>query len=137
MGFSGDVTETHVKWKAEDNIPDVTSPVSDGEVAFTVTSGGALMCFDLKTGEKIWEHDLKTEIQATPVIAGKRLYVLCADGTMIVAEVGRAFKELARNALGGDDKFVASPAFVRGRIYLRGLTHLYGLGEAPAQPAAP
>jgi outer membrane protein assembly factor BamB len=134
---SGDVTESHVKWKAEDNIPDVTSPVSDGEVAFTVTSGGALMCFDLKTGAKIWEHDLKTEIQATPVIAGKRLYVLAADGTMIVAEVGRAFKELARNALGEGEKFVASPAFVRGRIYVRGLTHLYCLGEAPAKPAAP
>lgn len=134
---AGDVTETHVKWKAEDNIPDVTSPVSDGALAFTVTSGGALMCFDVKTGEKVWEQDLKTEIQATPAIAGQRLYVLCTDGTTVVLEVGRAFKELARNPLGDGEKFVASPAFVRGRIYVRGLTHLYCLGEAAAKPAAP
>ncbi len=133
---SGDVTETHVKWKAEDNIPDVTGPVSDGELVFTITSGGALMCFDLKTGEKLWEQDLKTEVQATPAIAGRRLYVLCTDGTTIVAEVGRAFKELARNALGAE-KFVASPAFVRGRIFVRGLEHLYCLGATAAPAAAP
>ena len=49
---AGDVTKSHVAWTAEENIPDVTSPVSNGELVFTVTSSGLLTCFDAKDGEK-------------------------------------------------------------------------------------
>lgn len=132
---SGDVGATHVRWKAEDDIPDVPSPVSDGVLAFTVSSAGNIVCFDMKNGAKIWAHELGTEVQASPSIVGNRLYVVCADGTTVVAEVGRAYKELARNPLG--EKVVASPAFGRGRIYLRSYTSLFGIGAATAPPAGP
>jgi outer membrane protein assembly factor BamB len=127
---TGDVTESHVSWKATDNIPDVGSPASNGELVFTADSSGALTCFDLKDGKKVWAHELETEVQATPVIAGNRLYIACTNGLTVVAEVGRAYKELARNQL--DEKFYASPAVVGGRIYLRGVNHLYGLGAGVA-----
>ena len=32
--------QTPLVWRAEDNVPDITSPVSNGELASTVTSGG-------------------------------------------------------------------------------------------------
>ena len=34
----GDVTKTHVVWTNEDNVPDVTSPTSNGELVFTLTT---------------------------------------------------------------------------------------------------
>jgi outer membrane protein assembly factor BamB len=86
----------------------------------------------LKDGTKVWAHELDTEVQATPVIAGNRLYVVCTSGLTVVAEVGRAYKELARNQL--DEKLYASPAIVQGRIYLRGLNHLYCLADGAAKP---
>ena len=132
---TGEVGATHLRWKAEDDIPDVPSPVSNGELAFTVSSAGGVVCFDMKSGAKVWAQDLGMEVQASPVIAGGRLYVLGADGVTVVAEVARAFKELARNPLG--EKCVASPAFVRGRIYLRSFTRLFCLGGEPAKPAGP
>lgn len=132
---TGEVGTTHLAWKGEDDIPDVPSPVSSGELAFSVTSGGNLVCFDMKNGAKVWAQELGAEVQASPAIAGNRLYVLCADGVTVVAEVGRTFKELARNPLG--EKFVASPAFAGGRIFLRSSTSLYCLGGAAAKPAAP
>jgi len=38
----GDVTKTHVLWSGEDGVPDVTSPVSNGELVFVVTTPGIL-----------------------------------------------------------------------------------------------
>ncbi|MEI8233589.1 MAG: PQQ-binding-like beta-propeller repeat protein [Verrucomicrobiota bacterium] len=124
---SGDVTQTHVAWTYADNIPDVTSPVSNGECVFFVNSGGIVTCLDAKTGAKQWEHDLGTEIQSSPGIAGNRLYIVATDGHAWVLEAGRAYKELGTGTL--DDKFYASPAFAGGRLYLRGSARLYCLGE--------
>lgn len=130
---SGDITERPLDWKTEDNIPDVTSPVSNGELVFTVTSRGIVTCFDLQDGKMLWDHDLQTEVHPSPVIAGNRLYVTCTNGTTVVAEAGRAFKELARNDLG--EKVFASPAIVGGRMYVRGVKHLFGLAAEDAKPS--
>ena len=129
---AGDVTKTQVAWTAEDNIPDITSPVSNGELVFTTAGGGLLTCFDAKDGKKIWEHDLQSEAQASPAIADGRVYIVGTKGVTVVVEAGRQFKELARNELA--DKFMASPAFANGHIFLRGLTNLYCLGPAGNPP---
>ncbi len=131
---TGDITEKPLAWKAEDNIPDITSPVSDGKLVFTVTSRGIITCFDLEDGKMLWDHDLQTETHPSPAIAGNRLYVICTNGTTVVAEVSREYKELARNELG--EKVFASPAIVDGRMFIRGAKHLYGLAgnEPPPGP---
>jgi len=123
---AGDVTKSHIAWAAEDNIPDVTSPVSNGELVFTVTSSGMLTCFDLKDGKKLWEKDLELELQSSPAIAGNRLFVLSTKGDAVLAEAGREFKELGRAKF--EDTFHASPAFANERVYLRGATNLWCLG---------
>ncbi len=123
----GDVTKTHVAWEAEDNIPDISSPVSDGELVFTLSTPGMLTCYDLKDGKKQWEQDLGAEYNASPSLAGRRLYLVSIKGSVLVAEAGRAFKELARNEMG--EAIFASPAFVGGRIFMRGVKHLFCIGE--------
>lgn len=130
---TGELHDDVVLWKGEDHIPDVTTPVSNGELAFTVTSRGAIACYDVKDGKMLWEKELRTDVHASPVIAGNRLYILCSNGTTVVAEVGREYKELAKNELG--DKIYASPAIVGGRMFVRSLNHLYCFGAAA--PAAP
>ena len=124
---SGDVTKTHVAWSSEENIPDVTSPTTNGDLVFYTTSGGMLTCLDAKTGKKQWEHDFGTELQASPGIAGNRVYIVATDGHAWVVEAGREFKELGQGTL--TDQFFASPAFVGGRLYLRGNASLYCIGE--------
>ena len=124
---AGDVTKSHVAWTAEESVPDVTSPVSNGELIFTVTSSGMLTGFDLKYGKQIWQKDLELEVQSSPAIAGNRLFVLSTKGDAVLAEAGREFKELGRAKF--EDTFHASPAFGGGRMYLRGATNLWCLGE--------
>ena len=124
---SGDVTKSHVAWTVEENIPDVTSPVSDGEFVFTVTSSGNLACFGLKDGKVVWQKALELDVQSSPAIAGKQLLVLGKSGDLISVAASREFKELGRTKL--EDTFHASPAFADGRVILRGATNLWCLGK--------
>jgi outer membrane protein assembly factor BamB len=125
---TGDVTKSNVVWTAGDNIPDITSPTSNGELVFTVTTGGTLTCFNVKDGKKIWEHDLDMEVQSSPGMVGGRVLVLSEKGVAVVVEAGRQYKEVARSEL--PDKFLASPAFAGGKMYLRGATNLWCVGPA-------
>ncbi len=129
----GDVTKTHVVWTFEDNVPDVTSPLSNGELVFTLTTAGMLTCLDAKDGKKQWDHDFDMEFHASPSLAGNRLYLLSQKGTAVVVEAARQFKELFRTEMG--DTFHASPAFAQDRIFLRGVTNVWCLGAAPAKAA--
>jgi outer membrane protein assembly factor BamB len=130
----GDVTKTHVSWSTEENVPDVTSPVSNGDLAFTLTTPGVLTCFDMKDGKKLWEHDFEMECHSSPSLAAGRVYVFGQKGTAIVTEAGREFKELFRTEM--PDAFHASPAFTQDMIILRGTTNLWGLASAPIKERA-
>jgi outer membrane protein assembly factor BamB len=123
----GDVTKTHAAWTNEDNVPDITSPVSNGELVFTVTTSGMLTCLDAKDGKKQWEHDYDFECHASPTLVGQRLYLLGQKGTAVAVEAGRQFKELFRTEMG--DTFSASPAFAQDRIVMRGGTNMWCIGK--------
>jgi len=126
----GDVTETHIAWTMDEGGPDVCCPVSDGQYAYLLESHGLIMCCRLADGEKVYEHDLRDNFTASPSLAAGRLYFLSMDGVMTIAEAGPEYEELTTNALG--EKCHASPAFVDGRIYIRGLENLYCIGGAVA-----
>jgi outer membrane protein assembly factor BamB len=130
----GEVTKTHVAWTTEENVPDVTSPVGNSDLVFTLTTPGMLTCFDAKDGKKQWEHDFEIECHSSPSLAGNQLYLFGQKGTAIVAEAGRQFKELYRTDMG--DVFHASPAFTQDKIILRGVTNLWCLAKQPSKDRA-
>jgi outer membrane protein assembly factor BamB len=122
----GDVTETHVAWKI-DGGPDICSPVSNGQFLYLLSSDGYLSCYKTADGAMLWEQNLKDYFQASPSLVGDKLYLLSEEGVMFIVEAGREYKELARNELG--EKCYASPAFLDGRIYLRGEKNLFCIGN--------
>ncbi len=122
----GDISKTHVAWTNEDNVPDVTSPVSNGQLVFSLTTAGMLTCFDAKDGKKLWEHDFEFECHASPTVVGSRLYFVGQKGVAVVVEAARQFKELFRTEMG--DTFSASPAFAQDKIVMRGETNVWCLG---------
>ncbi|MCP4451290.1 MAG: PQQ-binding-like beta-propeller repeat protein, partial [Planctomycetes bacterium] len=119
--------DTHLAWSSDEWVPDICSPVSNGELVFTLMTSGLLMCYDVNDGKKQWEHDFDMEFQASPATAGNRLYLFEHTGKVIVLDVSRQFKELARSNLG--EPIYASPAFVEGRIYIRSAKSLFCIGE--------
>ena len=118
----GDVTKTHLGWVAEDGIPDVASPVSNGELVFVVDNGGTLSCYDAKTGKKQWQHDLEEGCNSSPSLVGGKLCLITKQGVFITFEAAREFKELSRSSIG--ESVSASPAFANGRMFVRGHKHL-------------
>ena len=58
----GDVTKTHVAWKAEDGIPDICSPVSDGTYVYLLDSEGLITCYKVEDGKKVYEHEMKETV---------------------------------------------------------------------------
>lgn len=123
---SGDVTETHIAWFAEDGLPDIVSPAATDDFVYLLTTDGLLTCYETKTGTKAYEQDIALMFNASPSIAGDKLYLISTKGVAIIVQIGPAYKELGRAELG--EGVNASPAFQDGRIYIRGKKHLYCMG---------
>ncbi len=123
----GDVSKTALAWEASGNIPDISSPLSDGTRLWTLSTDGTLDCFSIADGSKVYSQSLDAETHASPCLVGDKLYILTRDGQMIIASAGAEYKEIQRAAI--EEKCYASPAFAAGRIYLRSVSHLYCIGE--------
>jgi outer membrane protein assembly factor BamB len=126
----GDVSKSHIEWSFDEDIPDVTSPVSNGELLFFVTTSGLLTCVDMKDGKRVWNHDFAFDCHASPAIADGKLYQLGQEGSVVVIEASREFKELFRVKM--PDSFHASPAFAEETVILRGMTNIWRVGAALA-----
>jgi outer membrane protein assembly factor BamB len=122
----GDVTDTHVVWRTDDGAPDITSPVSNGTHLFHVSTFGTLVCQDAQTGETLAERQLDLEFNASPTLVGDQLLLITTSGLALVLSADPTLEELHRMELG--EKVHASPALLRGRLYIRGDQHLYAVG---------
>jgi outer membrane protein assembly factor BamB len=125
---AGDVTETHMPWSADEGLPDITSPLTNGKFVWLLATGGTLTCYDAATGKKVYEHDLEKMFNASPSLVGDKLYLVTLKGVTYVIEAGPKYKLLRTNLLG--EAVYASPAFQDGRIYLRGKKHLFCIEES-------
>ena len=86
-----------------------------------------MACYDLKTGEKYWEHDVGKTLYSSPMFADGKIYLMDNDGVMRIYEFGKEMKLIAENKLG--DKTGTVPAFADGKIYIRGDKNLYCIGK--------
>jgi outer membrane protein assembly factor BamB len=130
-GGQGNVTETHIAWINDEWGPSICSPLSDGEFVFMLSTPGLFGCYKNSDGTRVYEKDLRDYFIASPSLVGNKLYIMTEEGVMLIAQAGPEYKELKRCELG--EKCNASPAFVDGRIYVRGLENLYCIGKTTAE----
>ena len=128
----GDVTETHIAWRNEDGGPDICSPVTASGLIYLLDSQGELACFKVTDGSELFRYDLDEMFNASPSIVGDTLYLLDAEGTMHMTAVRPEPPQEVKTASLGEKCF-ASPAFVEGRIYIRGEKHLWCIGKSGNQ----
>ena len=123
---TGDVTASHVAWTSGDGVADVASPVSDGELLYTVNAAGMLTCLDVKSGAKVWEQGLEGEFYGSPGLAGDKLYLVSRSGQVFILKTGRHYALLGMASLGEPSD--GSPVFAGDRILIRGLKTLFCIG---------
>lgn len=126
-GGRGDITQTHVAWKATRGLPYVASPLLyDGRV-YLIRDGGMMSSFDAKTGAPFYLQERLEAAEsyyASPVAANGRIYVASVPGRVSVIKAGGDKPEILHQANFGERIF-ATPALVGDRLYLRTQTKLY------------
>jgi outer membrane protein assembly factor BamB len=128
LGGAGDVTASHVLWRAEEATANFCSPlIHQGHVYF-VNKVGVAFCLDLKTGEERWRARLGGEVWASPLAAGDRIYFFGIDGKTFVMRAGAKMEQLAMNELSGVER-VYGVAAVDRALLLRSGRKLIKLSE--------
>jgi outer membrane protein assembly factor BamB len=103
------------------------SPVYHDGLLYAINGNRNYSVIEAKTGKLVHADRLDFEGRVYPSIclAGQYLYISSDDGTTIVLEPGRAYKEIARNSL---ETFRSSPVFEGRRMYVRTLKNLWCIG---------
>jgi len=96
-----------------------------------VTTYGRLTLHDVATGTLLWEHYIDgEEFFGSPILADGRFCLLSRAGRFYAVDAGDAPRVRQVGRLG--EATFCSPALTGGRLYIRGVRHLYGIG--PARP---
>ena len=122
----GDVTETHVIWKSSKGAYYVPSPVCTDDYLITTMTNGQVHCIEVATGNIKWTEGMGKQY-SSPVLANGLVYMPNDDGVITIFKPGPEFKSIIKNSIG--EKMFASPAISNGKIYLRGLNHLFCIGS--------
>ena len=128
---SGDVTDTHIMWEQKKGVPAMPSPLLVASRLYTITRDNILYCINAEDGQVLWNKRLTGTHSASPVYADGRIYILSETGTTLVLEPGVEYKELASNPL--NEKCLASMAVSNGKFYIRGINHLFCIGNTENQ----
>jgi outer membrane protein assembly factor BamB len=123
----GDVTDTHVAWSVEGDLPSICTPLHDGNRLYCLSSPGILTCWAPETGQLQWEGDTDASFQASPVLAAGRVYMFGDEGVCVIIKAADKYEEVGKPELG--EECAATPAFVGGRIYARGKSSLFCIAE--------
>ncbi len=126
---TGNVTETHLKWKITRKMPNSPSPLLVGEELYVVSDSGFATCIDAKTGEIHWQERIGGNYTASPMVANGKIYFQDEDGTTVVVNASKKFEEITRNSIGKDERTFASYAIEGDSLLLRSEHHLYRIGE--------
>ena len=128
------------------------SPLLHEGLLYCVNSFGTLTVVDMTRGEVAYQRQLDIEIfmpyngagllkggaSASPTLAGKRIYIFGNQGTCVVLEPGRTFKQVARLRLENmvlrdyasrrQEATTTEPVFEGDRMYYRAEHTLYCVG---------
>lgn len=105
------------------------SPLIHKGLVYAITQANVFSVLDQKSGETVYSRKLnlgKGTVYPSITLGGKHVFISHDNGTTIVIEPGRQYKEVAKNKL---EAFRSSPVFIGERMYVRTLKHLYCIGK--------
>ncbi len=123
----GDVTESHVAWKALEHVPGLSTPVIYEDLLYMVDEKGTATCLSPQDGKRVWQKELDGNYHASPVAAAGHVYFTNDRGVTTVLKAGQTFSKIAQNEL--NEKILATPALVNGEIIMRTAGFLYKISK--------
>jgi outer membrane protein assembly factor BamB len=138
-GGSGDVTESQRLWR----LPRIKNSIGSGVIHeghfYAISAEGIAECFELKTGNKIWEERLqgptsRNSSWSSMLLAGDKIYVPNQSGDVFVLRAEPKFEVLACNSI--NEPTNASLAASDGELFLRTDKGLWCFGSGEGQSAS-
>jgi outer membrane protein assembly factor BamB len=124
---TGDVTDTHVVWQTNRQVPHTASPVLVENALYFMSDNGIARCLDAKTGKQHWQQRLGVSNSASSIAGDGKIYFLTEQGVGIVLKASTTYELLARNPI--EEQTLASYAAADGALYLRTETQLYRIQQ--------
>jgi len=128
------------------------SPLLHEGLLYCLTSFGTLTVLDVERGEVVYQRQLDLEIfmpyngvlllkggaQSSPTLAGKFIYIFGNQGTTLILEPGKTFKQVAKLRLENvagirnvhQEATMTNPVFEGTRMYYHAEATLYCIGKA-------
>ena len=133
LGGQGAVDETHLAWQRNRVRNRMGSGVIDQGHFYSVTEVGIAECFDLRTGQTVWEERLQSagarcSTWSSIVLVRDRLYAPTQSGDVIVLRASPKFEVLSVNSI-GDERMNSSLAVSNGEVFIRTFLHLWCIGD--------
>lgn len=124
----GDVTDTHVKWSTNSNVPHTPSLIGfDSKLLMVNDTGGIVSCLDALSGRELWKERVGGNFSASPLLVDSKLYLLDEEGTCSVLDVSGEPQELAKNRIG--ERCLSSFAVIDNDLLLRSENALYRISN--------
>lgn len=136
IGGEGDVTDTNILWRGNQQVG-IPTPVAYNGRIYSI-GRGKMNCFDAATGETVFQARLESGAAdggrgswprgvayASPVVADGRLYSVGRKGETYVIELGDEYNQIGFNQLTDGGDFSSTPVLEGNRIYLRSTKSLY------------
>ena len=150
---TGDITETHILWKGANALPSTPSPLVTEKYFLTVEDYGIMTGYDPNEvggkRAKFWELEVSdvAYIYSSPIRVGTYVYIfdktqdnsrafvidlskidaVVSEREITLTEESVTAMRVAENPM--PEPVVTSPAVLNNRLYVRGATTIYCIGE--------
>ncbi len=125
---SGDVTQTHIKWQTDKQVPHSASMVAVEDMLFYVSDKGIATCADITTGKTHWQQRIEGNYSASLTAGDGRVYFQNEQGKATVVAASKTFEELATNSFAPGERTFASYGVFDKSLLIRSEKHLYRVG---------
>jgi outer membrane protein assembly factor BamB len=129
-GGQGNISQTHVAWKATRGLPYVASPLFyDGRI-YLIKNGGLISSYEAQSGKPIYVQErleAPGNYYSSPVAADGRIYIASVAGKVTVVRAGGEKPEILHQAQ-FSERIFATPALAADKLFLRTQGALYAFG---------
>ncbi len=132
---TGDITEDGAVWRHDGLTVGYASPAIANGRLYVVNNAATMLCFDAKTGKKIWEYDMGRVGKSSPTVTADGVIYYGEQTGMfhILKDEGDKCVSLDKDTFERDDNLVdeiyGSPVVANGRVYFMTRYGTYCLGE--------
>jgi outer membrane protein assembly factor BamB len=128
----GHESNAAVAWSKRGRGSYMPTPLIYDNILYVLNNDGLFDAYDLLTGAEIYRQRIPHKgsgFSSSPVASDGRIILSSEDGEMFVIRAGKAFEVTATNAMG--ESLMATPAIAGGTMFVRGVTHLFGIRARP------